>query len=294
MYIGLDLGTSGLKGLVIDEDQTILAEATAPLEVVRPFDGWSEQAPASWLDAADLVMRALGARVALGHVRAIGLSGQMHGATLLDAADEVLRPCILWNDTRAASRGRGAGRRPGVPRDHRQHRVSRLHRAEARLGAGTRARRSSTRSRKVLLPKDYLRLWLTGEDVSEMSDAAGTTLARCRRARLVRRAAGRDRACGRDQMPRLVEGIAGVGHAARRTWRALGPAAAAWSWPAAAATMRPRPSASACVDDGRRLRLARHVGRAVRGQRTPISPMPGEARCTPSAMRCPIPGTRWA
>ncbi len=59
MYIGLDLGTSGLKGIVIDDDQSILAEATAPLEVNRPFDGWSEQAPASWLDATDAVMRAL-------------------------------------------------------------------------------------------------------------------------------------------------------------------------------------------------------------------------------------------
>ena len=101
MYIGLDLGTSGLKGVLIDDAQAVLAEATAPLQVQRPHDGWSEQSPADWIAAAEAVMDALSVH-GLGAVRGIGLSGQMHGATLLDAADEVLRPCILWTDTRAA------------------------------------------------------------------------------------------------------------------------------------------------------------------------------------------------
>ena len=100
MYIGLDLGTSGLKGVLIGEDQVVLAEATAPLTVSRPAEGWSEQAPSDWIRAAETVFDQLSAK-GLGAVRGIGLSGHMHGATLLDAGDDVLRPCILWNDTRS-------------------------------------------------------------------------------------------------------------------------------------------------------------------------------------------------
>ena len=100
MFIGLDLGTSGLKAILINEDQTILAEATARLNVSRPHDSWSEQAPAEWIAAAEAVFDQLSSHN-LSAVKAIGLSGQMHGATLLDASDEVLRPSILWNDTRS-------------------------------------------------------------------------------------------------------------------------------------------------------------------------------------------------
>ena len=100
MYLGLDLGTSGLKGILIDADQQVLAEATAPLTVSRPQEGWSEQAPADWIGAAEKVLAELSG-FGLGQLRGIGLSGQMHGATLLDASDDVLRPCILWNDTRS-------------------------------------------------------------------------------------------------------------------------------------------------------------------------------------------------
>ena len=100
MFIGLDLGTSGVKGLLMSGDQRVLAEASAPLTVSRPFAGWSEQSPADWIAATEQVMEQLAAQGLRG-VRGIGLSGQMHGATLLDAADEVLRPCILWNDSRS-------------------------------------------------------------------------------------------------------------------------------------------------------------------------------------------------
>ena len=90
MYIGLDLGTSGLKGIVIDDAQTICAEATAPLQVTRPKAGWSEQAPQDWLEAAEAVLSSLAAQADLSAVRAIGLSGHMHGATLLDSAVRLL------------------------------------------------------------------------------------------------------------------------------------------------------------------------------------------------------------
>ncbi len=173
MYIGLDLGTSGLKGVLINEDQKVLAEATAPLTVSRPEEGWSEQAPSDWISAAETVFDRLSAK-GLGAVRGIGLSGHMHGATLLDARDEVLRPCILWNDTRSHLE---AGELDSDP-DFRRltgNIVFPGFTAPKLLWVARHEPRIRARVAKVLLPKDYLRLWLTGEHVGEMSDAAGTS-----------------------------------------------------------------------------------------------------------------------
>jgi xylulokinase len=174
MYLGLDLGTSGLKGLLIDETQGVVAEAAAPLGVSRPAPGWSEQSPADWIAAAEAVMEALSRSAGLGAVRAIGLSGHMHGATLLDAADEVLRPCILWNDTRSHVE---AAVLDGDPMFRRISGNIVFPGFTAPKLDWVRAHepRIWERVAKVLLPKDYLRLWLTGEHVAEMSDAAGTS-----------------------------------------------------------------------------------------------------------------------
>ena len=101
MYLGIDLGTSGVKVLVMDDAQQVVAEAHAPLSVSRPSAGWSEQSPADWIAAASRALDELAAGRGLSGVKAIGLSGQMHGAVLIDAKGDVLRPCILWNDTRA-------------------------------------------------------------------------------------------------------------------------------------------------------------------------------------------------
>ena len=204
MYIGLDLGTSGLKALVIDDAQQVLAEASAPLDVARPAEGWSEQAPADWIAAAEAVMAQLAAQMSLSAVRAIGLSGQMHGATLLDDADQVLRPCILWNDTRSHVEAAALDAQPAfraisgniVFPGFTAPKLDWLRKHETALW---------DKVAKVLLPKDYLRLWLTGEHVAEMSDAAGTswldTGARDWSDELLA-ATGLTRA----QMPRLVEG----------------------------------------------------------------------------------------
>ncbi len=205
MYIGLDLGTSGLKGILIDADQKVLAEATAPLTVQRPHDGWSEQSPDSWITAAEAVLDKLSAH-GLGAVRGIGLSGHMHGATLLDAADDVLRPCILWNDTRSHLE---AAEMDGDPLFRRvtgnivfpgftAPKLAWVQKHEPALWA---------KVAKVLLPKDYLRLWLTGDHVGEMSDAAGTAWFDTGRrdwSEDLLSATGLTRA----QMPRLVEGSA--------------------------------------------------------------------------------------
>ena len=209
MYIGLDLGTSGLKGILMDERQQVLAEATAPLTVERPAEGWSEQAPASWIAAAEAVLGTLAAH-GLGAVKGIGLSGHMHGATLLDSADQVLRPCILWNDTRSFAEAAALDAQPAfralsgniVFPGFTAPKLDWLRKHEPAIW---------DKVAMVLLPKDYLRLWLTGEHVSEMSDAAGTawldTGKRAWSDTLLS-------ACGltRAQMPRLVEGSEVSGH----------------------------------------------------------------------------------
>lgn len=210
MYIGLDLGTSGLKAILIDDAQKILAEASAPLTVQRPHAAWSEQAPAEWLAAAENVMVGLGAQVSLDGVRGIGLSGHMHGATLVDAAGEVLRPCMLWNDTRAADEAAAMDADP-VFRALTGNIVFPGFTAPKVAWVRTHEPEIFDKIDKVLLPKDYLRFWLTGEAVAEMSDAAGTswldTGKRDWSDALLRK-------CGlsRDQMPRLVEGseVSGV------------------------------------------------------------------------------------
>ncbi len=202
MYLGLDLGTSGLKGLLLNDAQEVVREASAPLTVQRPHDGWSEQDPGSWLDACRAVCAALGDLTA---VRAVGLSGQMHGATLLDADGAALRPCMLWNDTRAAAeagdmddaearRVTGNVTFPGFTAP----KVEWVRRHEPETFA---------RTRRILLPKDALRLWLTGSAVSDMSDASGTAWldmgARDWSDALLARGG-----LTRDQMPALVEGSA--------------------------------------------------------------------------------------
>ena len=203
MYLGLDLGTSGLKGVLIDDAQNVLAEASAPLTVARPFPGWSEQEPSHWIAAAEIVLDQL-ARFGLGKLRGIGLSGQMHGATLLDEADNVLRPCILWNDTRAHVEAAALDENPEyraisgniVFPGFTAPKIDWVLRNEPAIWE---------KLAMVLLPKDYLRLWLTGERVSEMSDSAGTswldTGARDWSDTLLARMD-----LGRGQMPRLVEG----------------------------------------------------------------------------------------
>ncbi len=203
MFIGLDLGTSALKGILMDANQRVLAEATAPLTVSRPHDGWSEQAPNDWIAAAETVLDALSAH-GLGQVQGIGLSGHMHGATLLDASDEVLRPCILWNDTRSHEE---AAELDGDPMFRRLtgNIVFPGFTAPKLVWVQRHEPATWARVAKVLLPKDFLRLWLTGDHVAEMSDAAGTswldTGARDWSDDLLA-ATGLTRA----QMPRLVEG----------------------------------------------------------------------------------------
>ncbi len=205
MFIGLDLGTSGLKGILMNDRQEVLAEASAPLTVSRPHEGWSEQEPSHWIAAAETVLDRLAAH-GLGAVSGIGLSGHMHGATLLDAADNVLRPCILWNDTRSYAEAAALDADPKF-RSISGNIVFPGFTAPKLDWVCTHEPAVWAKVAKVLLPKDYLRLWLIGDHVAEMSDAAGTswldTGARDWSDDLLS-ATGLSRA----QMPRLVEGSA--------------------------------------------------------------------------------------
>ncbi|MBB6483746.1 xylulokinase [Rhizobium lusitanum] len=176
MYLGLDLGTSGVKAMLIDGNQKIIGSAHGDLDVSRPHPGWSEQDPAHWISATEEAIAGLKAAhpKELAAVRGIGLSGQMHGATLLDADDKVLRPCILWNDTRSYQEAAALDADPRF-RALTGNIVFPGFTAPKLAWVAKHEPDIFARVRWVLLPKDYLRLWLTGEHMSEMSDSAGTS-----------------------------------------------------------------------------------------------------------------------
>ena len=245
MYLGLDLGTSSLKALLVVEDERVVAAVSIPLEVQRPRPGWSEQDPEAWWAATLAAIDALADKHPreIKAVRGIGLSGQMHGAVLVSGAGKVLRPCILWNDGRAEAEckeleervpeiGAIAGNRamPGFTAP----KLIWVRRHEPDLFA---------RTAMVLLPKAWLRWRLTGEAVEEMSDASGTLWldvgARAWSETLLH-ATGLSLA----SMPRLVEGSAPAACCERSLPRA-GRLTCGRSLPGAPGTTRPAPSALA-------------------------------------------------
>jgi xylulokinase len=212
MYLGIDLGTSEVKALLLDEAGAPVASSGAPLEVQRPHPRWSEQAPAAWWEATQAAVGALRQRApaALAATRGLGLSGQMHGATLLDAGDRPLRPAILWNDVRAARECLELLERVPEATAITGNLAMPGFTAPKLLWVARHEPEIFARVATVLLPKDYLRLRLTGEKISDLSDAAGTLwLDVARRDWSDAMLAG----CGlgRAQMPSLVEGSAPAG-----------------------------------------------------------------------------------
>ncbi|WP_288586094.1 xylulokinase [uncultured Methylobacterium sp.] len=223
MYLGLDLGTSGLKAVLVDEAQCVVGSATAPLTVSRPHPGWSEQDPAQWWAALEQALGTLKDRhpAELAAVRGIGLSGQQHGAVLLDADDRVLRPCILWNDTRATAEC--AALEAAFPDLRRVAGNIAMPGFTAPKLLWVRAHEPEIFSKvaRVLLPKAWLRLALSGEAVEEMSDASGTLWLDVA-ARAWSPEALAATGLAPSAMPRLVEGSAPAGRLRADLARAWG------------------------------------------------------------------------
>ncbi|MGD0940218.1 MAG: xylulokinase [Terracidiphilus sp.] len=209
MFLGIDIGTSSVKTVLVDEDENVVAQASSPLEVDRPRPLFSEQDPEMWWQAAISAVGALPEKQRRA-VQAIGLSGQMHGATLLDSSDRPLRPAILWNDGRSA--------RECIELESLEPRARAItgnivmpgFTAPKLLWVRHNQPEIFRRTASVLLPKDFVRLKLTGEKVSDMSDASGTSwmeVAKRDWSDEMLAATGLDRS----HMPLLVEGSAPSG-----------------------------------------------------------------------------------
>ena len=224
MYIGIDLGTSGVKAILLDEQGTVLASQTEKLTVSRLHPLWSEQDPEQWWQATDRAMKGLGQQHSLQGVKALGIAGQMHGATLLDKQQRVLRPAILWNDGRCAQECELLEAQVKTSRQITGNLMMPGFTAPKLLWVQRHEPEIFRQVDKVLLPKDYLRLRMTGDFASDMSDAAGT---------MWMDVAKRDwsdemlAAChlSRDNMPALYEGCDITGHL-------LPAVASAWNMPA--------------------------------------------------------------
>jgi len=211
MHLGLDLGTSGVKAVLLNDAGAVAAQATAANPISHPHPLWSEQDPADWWHAAETAIAALRRDHDLAQVRGIGLSGQMHGAVLLDAADQPLRPAILWNDGRAHAecaeleavepRSRAITGNLAMPGFT----------APKLLWVRKHEPETFSRMRRTLLPKDWLRLRMTGDAISDMSDAAGTLWLDVGARRW---SAAMLAATGLEEhnVPQLVEGTAVAGH----------------------------------------------------------------------------------
>lgn len=175
MHLGIDLGTSELKALLLDDDQRIVATASATLSVSRPKPLWAEQHPHDWWKALDTVMQTLQEKApdALKQVRDMGLSGQMHGAVLLDERGDVLRPAILWNDGRSSSQCAVLQQSPELTQLTCNLAMPGFT-APKLMWIASHEPEIMARIHKVLLPKDWLRWKLSGRYCSDMSDASGT------------------------------------------------------------------------------------------------------------------------
>jgi len=220
MYLGIDLGTSSVKAVIVDDGEVVVAQASAPLTISRPHPLFSEQDAGDWWSAAVHAILQLPVSVRAS-VRAIGLSGQMHGATLLDSADVPLRPAILWNDGRSGAQCVELERREPQSRTITGNIMMPGFTAPKVLWVAQHEPALFARTATVLLPKDFLRLKLTGERVSDMSDASGTgwlDVARRDWSDAMLAATGLSRA----NMPRLVEGNAQSGQLTAQAAQLLG------------------------------------------------------------------------
>ncbi|MEO1995773.1 MAG: xylulokinase [Planctomycetaceae bacterium] len=181
VFLGIDIGTSGTKTLAMEESGSILASATAEYSLHSPHPGWAEQDPEDWWKATVQTIRQVVQRAKLrpGDIGGIGLSGQMHGSVFLDRNHQVIRPALLWNDQRTSAECVEIESRVGGVR-----KLIKLVANPAMTGftapkilwLRNHEPRNFSRTRQILLPKDYIRFRLTSEFATEVSDASGTLL----------------------------------------------------------------------------------------------------------------------
>lgn len=209
VWLGIDLGTSGVKAVVLDENGVVVGQGFAPLPTSRPHALWSEQNPEDWWRATSAAVVAIDAKLRRS-VRAIGLAGQMHGATLLGVDDRPLRPAILWNDGRSGAECAELEARCPELRTITDNLAMPGFTAPKLLWVRRHEPALFARINKVLLPKDYVRLVLSGDHASDMSDSAGTLWLDVAKRRWSETALD---ACGLSvaQMPVLYEGTQTTG-----------------------------------------------------------------------------------
>ena len=174
VLVGLDVGTTGLKALALSPSGEVVARVEREYPLAVPRSGWAEQDPEDWRRAAEEALEAL----AVDEIAGIGLTGQMHGLVALDADERVLRPAILWNDQRTAAECREIEERLGLARllELTGNRALPGFTAPKLLWLRANEPETYERIAHVLLPKDYVRLALTGERATDVADASGTLL----------------------------------------------------------------------------------------------------------------------
>ncbi|MEE8143583.1 MAG: xylulokinase [Planctomycetota bacterium] len=180
VLLGIDVGTSGCKAVLMDLSGKVVATATHEVSLSTPQPQWSEQDPEEWWRATMASIRQVleQANLQAEAVHGVGLTGQMHGAVLLDGKGQVLRPCILWNDQRTAAECQEIGRRVGAEQllQRTGNPVLPGFTAPKLLWVSKHEPEVFANIASVLLPKDYIRYRLTGERLSDVSDASGTAL----------------------------------------------------------------------------------------------------------------------
>ncbi|HCB2898909.1 xylulokinase [Proteus mirabilis] len=174
MYLGLDLGTSSVKAIIMNEQGDVVASHSIPLTLSRPHTQWSEQDPQAWWQATDEAIKQLSRTQPMEQIQAIGLSGQMHGAVLLDAQQNILRPAILWNDGRSVKQCLRLAKQYPQFKEITGNLVMPGFTAPKLQWVAENEAEIFCQIAHVLLPKDFLRWKMSGNFASDMSDAAGT------------------------------------------------------------------------------------------------------------------------
>lgn len=221
-FLGLDLGTSGLRALLVDAGGTHIASAESHYSSDHPSAGWSEQDPTHWITAFSDVIEQLNTSHPshLAALAGLATAGHMHGATLLDDAGTPLRPCILWNDTRSHEQAAALDSNP-LFRDLSGNIVFPGFTAPKLAWVAEHEPAVFAKTATVVLPKDYLTYWLTGTLASDMSDAAGTSWLDVKNRRWSQDLLDQS-GMTETQMPRLFEGTDVVGDILPNRAKALG------------------------------------------------------------------------